>query len=121
MKYLITLTTILFAFNNSVNAQEIISASCKFDDGKLQESLAKSCTNFQTFISESQVSIVEVDGSLVIMGDVYGLGENPMHGFHIHQFGDLSDGCASCGGHFNPFEVNIQLMISNALNNISNE
>jgi len=25
------------------------------------------------------------------------------HGFHIHQYGDLSDGCKSSGAHFNPF------------------
>ncbi|GBG26968.1 Superoxide dismutase Cu-Zn [Hondaea fermentalgiana] len=24
------------------------------------------------------------------------------HGFHIHMWGDLSNGCASTGGHFNP-------------------
>ncbi|KAI9280437.1 copper/zinc superoxide dismutase [Sporodiniella umbellata] len=25
------------------------------------------------------------------------------HGIHIHQFGDLSQGCASTGSHYNPF------------------
>lgn len=25
---------------------------------------------------------------------------------HVHQFGDLSSGCASAGGHYNPLNVN---------------
>ena len=24
------------------------------------------------------------------------------HGFHVHTYGDLSNGCASTGGHYNP-------------------
>ncbi|CAN7982719.1 unnamed protein product [Ixodes pacificus] len=28
------------------------------------------------------------------------------HGFHIHQYGDITKGCASVGGHFNPLSMN---------------
>ncbi|XP_078342305.1 uncharacterized protein LOC144628121 isoform X1 [Oculina patagonica] len=38
---------------------------------------------------------------------ISGLPPNTMHGFHIHQFGDIvTDGCQSTGGHFNPFNRN---------------
>ena len=28
-----------------------------------------------------------------------------MHGFHVHQNGDLSDNCRGAGGHYNPYNV----------------
>jgi len=37
----------------------------------------------------------------IIRGQIKGL-EPGMHGIHIHEFGDLSDGCDSAGGHYNP-------------------
>ena len=51
--------------------------------------------------TNNYVALVEMDdGTSVIMGFVHGLGPNPLHGFHIHEFGDLSDGCASVGDSF---------------------
>lgn len=37
-----------------------------------------------------------------ITGEISGLRPNQKHGFHIHEYGDLSMGCASLCSHFNP-------------------
>ncbi|XP_068779908.1 copper chaperone for superoxide dismutase [Struthio camelus] len=37
----------------------------------------------------------------LVEGAVDGLRPGP-HGLHVHEFGDLSDDCHSCGDHFNP-------------------
>ena len=36
-----------------------------------------------------------------IVGELSGLSPG-LHGFHIHETGDLSDECRGAGGHYNP-------------------
>lgn len=45
-------------------------------------------------------------GAVVVKGELKGLDPNALRGFHIHQLGDLTEGCLSAGPHFNPFKTN---------------
>jgi Cu-Zn family superoxide dismutase len=40
--------------------------------------------------------------TIVIDIDIRGLKKNAKHGFHVHECGDLSEGCTSMCAHFNP-------------------
>jgi Cu-Zn family superoxide dismutase len=40
--------------------------------------------------------------STIITAEISGLSPGH-HGFHIHEKGDLSDGCKAAGPHYNPF------------------
>lgn len=40
---------------------------------------------------------------VIIDIEIQGLKKNGLHGFHIHESGDLSDGCETMCAHFNPY------------------
>ncbi|CEL56939.1 Superoxide dismutase [Cu-Zn] OS=Cryptococcus gattii GN=SOD1 PE=2 SV=3 [Rhizoctonia solani AG-1 IB] len=42
-------------------------------------------------------------GPVFITGELKNLDPNAERGFHIHEYGDITDGCMSSGSHYNPF------------------
>ena len=51
---------------------------------------------------KGSILLIQAPGTpTLIKGTITGL-KPGLHGFHIHEFGDMSDGCKSMGGHYNP-------------------
>lgn len=65
--------------------------------------LMKSLPNKTMVTTKNVLIIKDVNGGVIIEGTIYGL-QDGKHGFHIHEFGDLTDGCQSLCSHFNPFD-----------------
>ena len=47
------------------------------------------------------VQFIKQKGGVKIKFDIKGLRDG-MHGFHIHEYGDMTEGCKSACSHFNP-------------------
>jgi len=100
-----------------MRAQEFTETSCKRTRAK-----ECSCRQINSLTEDAKTVIAQCDlehsdkvkGTILfiqapgtttlIKGTITGL-EPGEHGFHIHEFGDMSKGCESMGGHYNPDEV----------------
>ena len=51
------------------------------------------------------IRLKEYEKYTIIDGKVTGLNPNQKHAIHIHEYGDMTDGCASSCLHYNPFNM----------------
>ncbi|XP_037504822.1 superoxide dismutase [Cu-Zn] isoform X3 [Rhipicephalus sanguineus] len=87
---LLSLLLATAAEENSPKEQHVSDAICVFNIGNV--------SGYVTF-HENPGENVTVQGNITNL-------PNGTHGFHVHQFGDLSRGCLSTGPHFNPYGMN---------------
>ncbi len=75
-----------------------IKATCELGpNGKACDG-SSGCTGVKGTVHFSQTD----NGPTTIEYTITGL-EPGLHGFHIHEFADFSNGCISAGPHYNPF------------------
>jgi Cu/Zn superoxide dismutase len=48
----------------------------------------------------------EIPSTVIVHINLYNMEPNKPHAIHIHEFGDLSGGCMTSGGHWNPTHQN---------------
>ena len=73
----------------SKDALNPIKAIATFNDKKVKGTVR--------FTEEPSKSRIRIDIDLV------GLKTSGLHGFHVHEYGDMSDSCESMCAHFNPY------------------
>ena len=67
-----------------------------------QETTVAQCILEHSDSVKGSILLIQAPGTAtLIKGTIKGLTPG-LHGFHIHEFGDMSDGCKSMGGHYNP-------------------
>jgi superoxide dismutase, Cu-Zn family len=80
---------IMFILYNIIMPNKYISAIAVFNDNGI-----KGNVKFTEELTKNRIRI-EIN--------VSGLNPNSLHGFHVHEAGDLTDKCTSMCAHFNPY------------------
>lgn len=57
----------------------------------------------------------------IVFFNLVGFSPNSVHAIHIHEFGDLSRGCDSLGGHYNPTRENHGYHVGDLIKNFQTD
>jgi len=89
---------VLFQFSNSQNPKPKLRAVAVLKGN----SNVKGTIHFEQDNSPETNNVNGNQNPVRVSGEITGLLPAGNHGFHVHEFGDLTDGCISAGSHWNP-------------------
>ena len=69
---------------------------------QITEAVSVITSSYKGKTIEGTVLFIQKEDHVNIKVDIKGLKKNHQHGFHIHETGDLREGCKSCCSHYNP-------------------
>uniref|UniRef100_A0A0H4IRB5 Superoxide dismutase [Cu-Zn] n=1 Tax=Stylosanthes guianensis TaxID=62615 RepID=A0A0H4IRB5_9FABA len=108
---------LLSPFSNSLLKSSFSGVSIKFSPQSQFISLSTSATKPLTIVAATKKAVAVLKGTSAVEGvvtltqddngpttvNVRITGLTPgLHGFHLHEYGDTTNGCISTGAHFNP-------------------
>uniref|UniRef100_A0A131Z1G0 superoxide dismutase n=1 Tax=Rhipicephalus appendiculatus TaxID=34631 RepID=A0A131Z1G0_RHIAP len=84
----------------------LLAAALKEEEDAMQQHVSDAICVFNVGNVSGYVTFHQNrDENVTVQGNITNLPKGE-HGFHVHQFGDLSNGCSSTGPHFNPYGRN---------------
>jgi len=91
---------IVRGYNLIINS--LYSLGNRIKMGNQQSTIIEAVAVINTGKIQGTVVFTQKEEHVSIRIDVKGLKKNAKHGFHIHETGDLREGCKSCCAHYNP-------------------
>ncbi|GFS12473.1 superoxide dismutase [Cu-Zn] [Elysia marginata] len=90
---------VIFFVGASICVCEELRATCTIQNRTVAHSDVKGVVSFYQECEDDDIVItVKIEGLAPLAAD----SSNLKHGFHIHEWGDITSGCISTGGHYNP-------------------
>ena len=96
--FIILALIILYVYSNRIYTNRIYARMGNVFSSRIQEAVAV----IDSGKIKGVVIFTQKDSHVSIRIDVKGLHKQSKHGFHIHESGDLREGCKSCCAHYNP-------------------
>ena len=101
----IILTYLYLAWSCNLIKNSLYSLEQKHRMGNQQSTITEAVAVINSGKIQGTVVFTQKEEHVSIRIDVKGLKKNAKHGFHIHETGDLREGCKSCCAHYNPYNT----------------